>query len=279
MNDTGILGLILIIVNVAVSYKGFKDQQFFEKYKFEVEKIRLYKDYKRLLTSGFLHVNWRHLIFNMLSLWIFSGIVGGILNGFEFLLIYAAGLVGGNWLSYVIHRHHGEYSSVGASGAVCALIFAAIAVFPGFQVGFLFLPLPGWLFGLLFVGFSIYGIKSRSENVGHEAHLGGALVGMVIALLFHPTALLQNYVTILLIAVPTIAFIYIIITRPQVLLIDNFFFKTHNHQYSIDHRYNEDKSTQQREIDQILDKISSKGMRSLSKREREKLDQYSKASR
>ena len=279
MNATGLLSLLLVIANLAVSYKGFKDQLFFDKYKFEVEKIVFYKDYKRLFTSGFLHVNWMHLIFNMLTLWIFGGMAGAFLNGFEFMLIYVAGIVGGNWLSFVIHKHHGEYSAVGASGAVCALIFASIALVPGFQVGLFFLPLPGWLFGLLFVGFSMYGIKSRSENVGYEAHLGGALIGMVIALLLHPTAFLENYLTILVIAVPTVAFIYIIITRPHVLLIDNFFFKSRNDQYSVDHKYNESKASQQKEIDEILDKINSKGIRSLSKREREKLDEYSRASR
>lgn len=281
MTDTGLIVLLLIAANVAVSYKGFNSNIFFDKYKFEVDRILLYKDYKRLITSGFLHVNWTHLIFNMLSLWIFSGIAGAYLGGFQFLLIYAAGIAGGNWLSLLIHKYHGEYSAVGSSGATCAIIFASIALVPGFSIGLFFIPLsiPGWLFGLVFVVFSMYGIRSRKDNVGHEAHLGGALLGMAIAILFHPAALLENYPAILIIALPTIAFIYLIITRPDVLLIDNFFFRTQQDHYSIDHKYNEEKSNQQKEIDDILDKISSKGIRSLSRKEKEKLDKYSKASR
>ncbi|MBE7174226.1 MAG: rhomboid family intramembrane serine protease [Williamsia sp.] len=281
MTGTGIIGLLLIAINVVVSYKGFNNHFFFDKYKFEVEKILLYKDYKRLVTSGFLHVNWTHLIFNMISLLMFSGLLESYGGGFEFLLIYVAGLVGGDLLSLLIHKHDPDYSSVGASGAVCGLIFAAIALFPGFNMGLFFIPIsiPGWLFGLLFVGFSMYGIKSRRDNVGYEAHLGGALVGMAVALLLHPSAFLLNYPAILVIAVPTIVFIYLIVTRPHLLLIDNYFFKTHREHYSIDHKYNEAKHVQQKEIDRILDKINSRGMSSLSKKEREDLDRYSRASR
>lgn len=276
MTGTGIIGLLLIAINVAVSYRGFKSRFFFDRYKFEVEKILLYKDYKRLITSGFLHVNWMHLIFNMISLLMFSGIMEAYLGSFEFLLIYTASLVGGDLLSLLIHKGDPDYSSVGASGAICGLIFAAIALFPGFSMGFFFIPMPGWLFGLLFIGFSMYGIKSRRDNVGYEAHLGGALVGMALALLLHPAAFLQNYLVILLLAVPTIVFIYLIVTNPHLLLIDNYFFKTHKEHYSIDHKYNETKSSQQKEIDRILDKINSRGMRSLSKKEREDLERYSK---
>lgn len=281
MTGTGIIGLLLIAINVAVSYRGFKDHFFFDKYKFEVEKILLYKDYKRLFTAGFLHVNWMHLIFNMISLLMFSGMIEGYGGSFEFLLIYVAGLVGGGLLSLLIHKQDPDYSSVGASGAVCGLIFAAIALFPGFSMGLFFIPLsiPGWLFGLLFVGFSMYGIKSRRDNVGYEAHLGGALVGMAIALLLHPSAFLENYPAILVIAVPTILFIYLIVTRPHLLLIDNIFFKNHRKQYTVDNKYNETKNIQQKEIDRILDKISSRGMGSLSRKEREALDKYSRASR
>ena len=273
--------MLLIIANVAFSYKGFKSTEFFEKYKFEVEKILLYKDYKRLFTSSFLHVNWQHLIFNMLSLYIFSGIVGLYLNGFEFLLIYVASMVGGDLLSLVIHKHDPAYSSVGASGAICGVMYAAIALFPGFSMGLFFIPvaIPGWIFGLAFVLVSMYGIKSKRDNVGYEAHLGGALVGMTVALLLHPFAFMNNYLVILVIAVPTIIFIYLIITRPHLLLIDNFFFNTQKNDYSVDHRYNEEKSNQEKEIDAILDKISSRGIRSLSRKEKDALDRYSKPSR
>ena len=278
MSDTGTIGLIILIVNVIFSYKGFTNEQFFDGYKFEVDRILVNKDYKRLITSGFLHVNWTHLIFNMVSLIFFSGSVESYLGGVQFLIIYIASLIGGNLFTLLIHKNHGDYNAVGASGAVCGIIFASIALFPGMGVGIFFIPfsIPGWLYGVLYVLYSIYGIKSTKGNIGHEAHLGGALIGMTVALLMEPYAFLDNYATILIIAIPTIAFIYIIITRPHFLLVDNLFFKTHPKAYNIDQRYNLEKSKRQNEIDRILDKINKKGIDSLSASEKQKLKENSK---
>lgn len=278
MADSGIAGLVLIVITIAFSYKGFTNQTFFESYKFEVDSILVKKDYKRLISSGFLHIGWMHLIFNMLSLYLFSGLIEGNLGWWSFLVIYFASLIGGDLLSLYIHRNHGDYSAVGASGAVCGIIFASIALFPGLEVGFFGLPLsiPAWLYGVLYIAFSIYGIRSNKDNIGHDAHLGGALIGMAVALLMQPSAIADNYLTILLIAVPTLVFIYLIITRPHILMVDNFYFKTHKNHYSIDHQYNAERNDQQEEIDRILDKINRKGMESLSKKEKETLTEYSK---
>lgn len=278
MTNTGITGLVLIIANTAVSYKGFTSQQFFDTYKFEVDKILVNKDYKRLLTSGFLHVGWAHLIFNMISLYAFSGTIENELGNGQFLVIYFASLLGGSLFSLLIHKQHGDYSAVGASGAVSGVIFASIALFPGVGIGFFFLPfsIPGWLFGIVYVGFSLYGIKSKKDNIGHEAHLGGALAGMAAALCMQPYALAENYITILIIAVPAIVFTWLIIKKPGLLLIDNYFYKTHQDFYSVDHKYNAEKTRKQREIDAILDKISKTGMDSLSPKEKKRLKQYSK---
>jgi membrane associated rhomboid family serine protease len=275
MGGSGIIGFILIVINVIFSYQGFNNHAFFDRFKFEVEKITIYKDYKRLITAGFLHVGWMHLIFNMIGLYFFFSMIEGELGSLPFLAVYFSSLIGGYLFSLLVYRKQGDYSVVGASGAVCGVMFASIALFPGIKIMFI----PGWAFGLLYVGISIYGIRSRRDNIGHEAHLGGALVGMMVALAFRPDALVENYLTILLIAIPTIVFIYIITTRPHVLLVDNFFFKTHRDHYSIDHKYNEEKMLQAKEIDRILDKISSSGMGSLSRKERQLLEEYSKRSK
>jgi len=272
----GIISLLIVIVTFIVSYKGFNDHFFFQKYEFGIDKVRLYKNYKVLVTSGFLHVNWMHLIFNMLSLYFFSGGITNALGPLQFLLIYFGSLIGGNLLSLLIYKNQGDYTAVGASGAVCGIIFAAIALFPGMKVGLFFIPVPGWLFGLLYVAYSIYGVRSKRDNIGHEAHLGGGLVGMVIALLLVPQAFLANYITILIISVPAIIFIYLIITRPHILLVDNLFYSTHRNYYSVDHKYNEGKFNQQKEIDKILDKISKRGINSLSQKEKKMLEDYSK---
>jgi len=203
------------------------------------------------------------------------------MGSLNFLIIFFASLMGGELLSLLVHRNHGDYSSVGASGAICGVMFASVAIFPDMGISLFLLPIsiPGWIFALLYVLFSIYGIRSQKNNIGHDAHLGGALVGMTLALVMNPSVLIYNYGKILIILVPTVVFIYLIITRPDALLIDNLFYKTHRDFYSIDHRYNAERTDQQQEIDRILDKINRKGMGSLNKKEKETLEAYSKNGR
>jgi membrane associated rhomboid family serine protease len=274
----GLFVFIIIIVTVFVSYKGFTDNRFLENYAFVVDRILVDRQYYRLVTSGFLHTGWLHLGFNLFSLYIFSGVVEMGLGSLNFLLIYFASLIGGGLLSLLIHRHHGSYSSVGASGAVCGVMFASVALFPWLRITLFPLPIgiPSWMYAVLFVGFSIYGIRSKKDNIGHDAHLGGALVGMVLALVLHPAALAENYGTILLILVPTVVFVYIIITRPELLYVDNLFYKTQKDFYSVDHEYNVRRADQQQEVDRILEKISRSGMASLSRKEKQTLKEYSK---
>ena len=274
----GIISFILILANVIVSYRGFKDSLFYDRYKFRVDAVLLYKDYKRMITSGFLHVNWMHLVFNMLALFFFSGSLELYLGPVKFILIYFLSLVGGDLLSLFIHRHDGDYDSVGASAAVTGVIFAAIALFPGMSIGLLFIPIaiPAWLFGLVYVLYSIYGIRSGKNNIGHDAHLGGALVGLIVALIMQPSALISNTWAIVIILLPSVFFIYMIVTRPQMLLINNYFFNKHSNAVTADHKYNIERAHKQQEIDRILEKIHKKGMNSLTSKEKQMLEDYSK---
>ncbi|MEO6315395.1 MAG: rhomboid family intramembrane serine protease [Chitinophagaceae bacterium] len=271
MGISGIVSILIIAATSFISYKGFKSSNFYASLEFQVEKILLFRDYKRLLTSGFVHVNLQHLLFNMLSLLFFSFQLESSFGSLKFLVLYFASLVGGNLVALLIHRKNPSYSSVGSSGAINGVIFASIAVFPGLQVFFL----PGWVFGLAFILYSIYGIRSRKDNIGHESHLGGALVGMLIAIAFKPAALSENTIPVILMFLPTIAFMIIIITRPQLLFVDNYWF-THRYNYTTDDRYNAKKRNSEQEVDRILDKINQQGIRSLSRRERESLEAYSR---
>lgn len=277
--ETGIVTLILIVINFIVSYRGFRNYTFFDTYKMEVEKVLVYKDYKRIITSGFLHVGWAHLIFNVISLWAFGGVLEIFLGPLPFLLIYLAGLVGGELLSLYVHRNNGSYSSVGASGAIGGVIFASIALFPGMKIGFFLLPIgiPAWIYGFLYVLYSIYGIRSKGDNVGHEAHLGGSLAGMALALVFQPEAVSYNLLTIALITVPSALFLFLIISRPHLLHTPFASRKTSDH-YSIDHKYNASRTDRQKQIDSILDKINQRGYNSLSQKEKDILKEYSERS-
>ncbi|MFT3945951.1 MAG: rhomboid family intramembrane serine protease [Agriterribacter sp.] len=281
MEYTIIISLLIIAANVIISNKGFKSIEFFSRYSFEVEKVTLYKQYDRIVTSGFLHVNRMHLIFNMLSLFLFSGSLAAILNPFSYLLVYFGSLICGNLFALLIHKKDGDYSSVGASGAISGLIFAAIALAPGFSIGLFFMPIgiPGWIFGLAFVLYSIYGIRSRKTNVGHEAHLGSAIAGMLIGILLDPSVLLTNLFPILIILIPSLIFLYIVVKKPHLLMVDNLFYKQHSKYYTIEDKYNSKKLDTQKQVDRILEKIHKRGINSITKKEKEILDEYSKTVR
>lgn len=280
MGEGGFITLLIILVTGFISYKGFKNPLFLEAYSFQVERVLVHREYKRLVTSGFLHVGWLHLIFNMISLYAFSHVLEYYIGPVAFLLIYFAGLVGGNLLALFIQRRNSAYSAVGASGAVNGIIFATIALFPGMKIGFFILPLsiPSWLYGILFVAFTIWGIRARRDGIGHEAHLGGALIGMFTALLLVPQAFMENLLPILLVTVPTLAFLALLVYRPHILLVDRPFASssTRRHHYSVDHRWNESRASRQQEIDRILDKIGRRGMESLTAKEKQLLKEYSK---
>lgn len=268
--------LLLTLAVVIFSYKGLQNKTFFDKYAFNIEGVFKYKEYYRLISSGFLHGSWWHLLFNLYTLFSFGTSLESAIGIKNFLLIYFVSLIGGNILSLYIHRFDGQYTAIGASGAVCGVIFASIVIFPNMEIGMFLLPfsLSSWMYGLLFVLISIYGIKSRMSNIGHDAHLGGALLGMLVAVGIYPESLQDNYLPIVLVITPTLAFIFLIIKHPDYLFIEKFTFNQKDYK-NIDDEYNERKVTHQHEIDEILEKILSKGFDSLSEREKETLEGFS----
>jgi membrane associated rhomboid family serine protease len=276
MGNSGIISFIIILNTCIFSFQGIRNHIFFDRYRFNVDRIIIHREWWRLFTSGLVHLSWMHLLFNMLTLYLISGPLEQETGPFRFLFFYLAGLLGGNLFALLLHRHHGDYSSAGASGAVNAVLFAAIALFPGMDIGLFFIPLsiPGWAFALIYVLYSIYGVRSKSDNIGHEAHLGGALAGLILAVSMFPSAIVYNYIPILATVIPIVTFIYLVITRPQILLIDNFFFKKH-HKYTIDQEYNISRRNKELQLDEILDKIQKKGMQNLTREELRKLKEYS----
>ncbi len=269
----GLVWLIIIVANVLLSYQGFNNPGFFNKCTFEVAKILDQGEWYRLLSSGFVHVNGTHLAFNMITLYFFANYIEGDLGHLGFAVIYFGSLLGGNLLSLFIHRQNKLYRAVGASGAVSGVVFAAIALFPGMKLGFFFIPIPfpAWLYGLGFVLYSIYGIRSQRDNVGHEAHLGGAVLGLLIAIAYRPAMLEFNQMAILLILVPTVVFILIIIYRPKVLMID----RKYGGYQSQDDEYKAEKAEEMRQLDRILEKLGREGRDSLSQDELRILKKYS----
>jgi membrane associated rhomboid family serine protease len=158
------------------------------------------------LVSGFLHVDLQHLLFNMITLYFFADQVIYKVGSFYFFLIYFGSLIFGNLLSYYFHKNESYYSAVGASGAVTGILYAAILLFPGMELYLYFIPIPipSYIVGVGYMLYSIYGMKSRVGNIGHDAHFGGAIGGYVLTLLIAPQVLETHLWMVILLAVPII---------------------------------------------------------------------------
>ncbi|WP_035560411.1 rhomboid family intramembrane serine protease [Hymenobacter sp. IS2118] len=275
MNDFGIAGLAVLIITLLVSYQGFKKPEYLDQYAFRVKDIRYGRQYYRLFTSGLLHAGWVHLLFNVVTFYCFSSVVELLLGYRNYLLLYGASLLGGNLLALLLHRRENDYTAVGASGAISGLVFATITLIPDVEVGLLGVYVPGWLYGLLYVLFCAYGISKRLGNIGHDAHLGGGLVGLLGVLMLYPELLKTNYLTIAAILVPAVAFFVLLIKKPGALMLNNALAPAPGYQ-TVDDRYQTSISQQEADLDKLLDKINHKGLESLSAREKRQLEELSR---
>lgn len=205
MGDIAIVTIIIILANSLVSYKGFNDFAFFEKYKFNIGAIRR-GEKLRMVTSGFLHANFQHLLFNMLTLYFFADVIIDNLSIIAFLVIYLVSLALGSLFSYYFHKDDYHYSAVGASGAVSGIIYGSILLFPDMSLYLFFIPIPipAYLFGIGYLFYSIYGMKKQTGNIGHDAHFGGAVGGYITTLIFAPWVVSANLWMVILLAVPII---------------------------------------------------------------------------
>lgn len=197
--------IAIIAANVLLTLRGFNDRTFFERYKFSIGGINAGQK-ERILTSGFLHVDFQHLLFNMITLYFFANVVINWFSPTKFLIIYMASLAAGSLLAMFFHRNEPFYSAVGASGAVTGILYSAILLQPDMRLGFFFIPipLPAYVLGIGYLLYSIYGMKSRVGNIGHTAHFGGAIGGYLLTLAFMPSLLVTETLMVFLLAIPIV---------------------------------------------------------------------------
>jgi len=213
--------LIIIVITCVISYVGFQQPEFFQKYKFEVGSIQRRKEYLRLLSAGFLHADFLHLLLNMYVLYAFGPLVIEVFGIVGFLAIYIGSILLGNIFCLYVYRNVPFYSAIGASGGVSGIIFAAVSLDPvNIKLGILFLPIsiPGYIFGVLYFGYSVYMMLNprANDNIGHAAHLGGAFFGLVYAIIIFPQLAIQNSPYIGIMALPLIYLAYEIFIRKRI---------------------------------------------------------------
>jgi membrane associated rhomboid family serine protease len=190
--------IIIVVITAIVSIVCFQREDLFRKFDFSPYYIIRKKEWYRFLSHGFVHANWIHLIINMLVFFSFGTHVENIFKELEsrhmlfsahlgYIVLYFGGMVIAAISTLVKHRDDPYYASVGASGAVSAVLFTSIFFSPLDKILFYgILPMPGIVFGILYLVYSTYMGRSGQDNVNHDAHLWGAVFGFVFPLLIDP---------------------------------------------------------------------------------------------
>jgi len=200
--DYNVFIIGIMALNVLISFKGFNDEMFFRKFEFHVGSIRAGEQI-RMISSAFLHADLPHLVFNMFTLYFFAPVVCQSLGDFSFLVIYFGSLICGSLLTMIFHKNDYGYRAVGASGAVTGVLYSSILMYPDMTIGiFGIIPVPAYIFGIVYLLYSIYGMKAKNDNIGHTAHFGGAIGGYIITLMKEPILLQENTFMVILLAIP-----------------------------------------------------------------------------
>lgn len=181
--------IIFIAITVVISLAAFNNSELVNKLILWPRYMDSPQEYYRLLSSGFIHADWNHLLMNMFSLY-FMGPTAEAIIGAKFVPLYITGIIVASLPSFFKHRNNGYYRSLGASGGVSAVLFLVIYYLPWAKLQLLFLPglgFPCILYGALYLGAEVYMSKRGQGNVNHDAHIWGAVYGLVFGLLTDPT--------------------------------------------------------------------------------------------
>jgi membrane associated rhomboid family serine protease len=186
---------IIILFTSGLSIWAFNNHDVLEKCKHYPYLENRYKEYYRWVTSGFVHADYQHLIFNMFTLYFFGEKVEhyfGVLfpMGMTFYLVfYLLGIAMACAPTFFEHRDNPRYAAIGASGAVSAVLFAAILFDPNSKIYLMIFPfgMPGWIFGILYLAYSQYASRNSNDNIGHTAHFYGAVFGFILPIILKPS--------------------------------------------------------------------------------------------
>jgi len=180
----------LIGVTVLLSWRAFGNPRLLDRLILWPPALYRQRQYERLLTHGFIHADLMHLVFNMVALYAFGG---GIERAFTpyigqlgFLLFYLSAIVVAILPTYLRHRHDPYYRSLGASGGVCAVVFAMVLIQPWSMVLVFFIPMPAVVFGVVYIAYSIWMDRRGGDGINHSAHLWGAGYGMLFTSVMEP---------------------------------------------------------------------------------------------
>ena len=192
---------IIFAFTIVTSIYTFSNHQFFGRFMLHPYSVSKGQRLYTLLTSGLIHRDWGHLLFNMLTFYFFGFSLEAMLVSFstwghlQFAIIYILGLVLSDLGTVYKQRNNASYYSLGASGAICAVLFSFILFTPKTMLGiFMVIPMPAWLFGILFLGYCMWAAKNAKDSINHDAHFFGAIFGIIITIIFYPQVI-QHFIS------------------------------------------------------------------------------------
>lgn len=190
---------ILLIANVLTSmYAFYGDPTLIDRWSFKPVAVIKGKEYHRIITGGFLHGSFGHLAFNMITLFFFGPWIEVYLGPVKFLVVYFGSEIAAHVVTMMFHKDNPSYAAVGASGAISGILFSFCLFEPFQKIYLLIFPvgIPAFLFAILYVLFSIFAMRQSGSdrmapgsNIAHEAHLGGAVGGLLLTILLEPAAI------------------------------------------------------------------------------------------
>ena len=196
--------LMLIIIISLVSVLAFNQTGIMSQFQFNAFQVYHRKQYYRLISHALVHANWEHLLVNMIVLYSFGTAVEhyfrvyfGSNGSFYFLALFVGSVIFSSLWSLIQQKNNYYYNAVGASGAVSAILFAAIFFDPWAKIYFFgILPIPGFIFGVLYLYYSYYMSRKKVDNIGHDAHFLGAIIGFITPVLIRPS-LFYDFISLL----------------------------------------------------------------------------------
>lgn len=193
----------IFAITIATSIYAFNNPSVFGKTMLHPYSVARGKNFSTLITSGFVHKDYTHLIFNMLTFFFFGFSLEKWMSTFsswghiQFAALYIMGLVLSDLPTVQKNKDNYGYHSLGASGAICAVLFSAILFQPKMMLGLFFIiPIPAWLFGILFLVYCSWAAKQSPNGINHDAHYYGALVGLAVTIIMYPNiipAVIQQF--------------------------------------------------------------------------------------
>ncbi|MGH8173208.1 MAG: rhomboid family intramembrane serine protease [Rhodanobacteraceae bacterium] len=185
--------LIILAITCIVSFFGFSNPKLIDRLILWPPAISRKHQYERLVTCGFIHADFAHLLFNMFTFYSFGAYMERLfqprIGAVGYALFYLGGIVISALPSYLRHRNDSDYRSLGASGAVSAVLFAFILINPWATILILVLPVPAIVFAVIYLGYTIYMDRRRTDRINHSAHLWGAIYGILFTIAIEPGVL------------------------------------------------------------------------------------------